>query len=271
MMTRRLLLLNVIALLSLAAAPQTAAGEDVWLWLVGGQSNAPGLVETVDGRTPLADHLGAKYPDATHAIVLHGDSGTALSPTFSSFGPSWHPSLYDGSNDQSDSSLYGLMDKYEDQVAAVLSAGDTPRVKGLFWMQGYQDSKSGGTHPSQPDAADNYGVRLQDLIARVRQEVGVADLPVVIGETAVGPNPTYGAAAYAPQVQAAQASVALQDARVWLAETDASQLGPDDTHFTSDGHYQLAGDMVALVPEPGVLSLLIFGLPAVLRRKRFHK
>ncbi len=258
----------VLALLAVCI-PATAGAEDVWVWLVGGQSNAPGLVETTDGRAPLSDHLNAKYPGVTHELPLYGDGGTSLHPDFDSFGPSWHPSLMDGVNDSSDSSLYRLLNEYQNTLNSITAAGDTPVTKGFFWMQGYQDSKSGGTHPPQPNASDNYDTRLAALIERVRLETSIPDLPVVIGETCVGPDPDYGEAAYAPVVQAAQAFVAANDPYVWLAETDVSQLGPDDTHFTPDGHYELAGDMVALIPEPTSLCLLaVGGGIALIRRRR---
>ncbi|MFP4054540.1 MAG: sialate O-acetylesterase [Phycisphaerae bacterium] len=252
-------LIALATLLAVLCLPQAAPAEEVWVWIVGGQSNAGGLVDTPDGRTPLADGLNAKYPGIVHSLALHGDGGTSLHPNYSAFGPSWHPSKMDGVNDQNDSSLYRLLSKVETEMSAIAAAGDTPIVKGFFWMQGYQDSKSGGNHPPQPDASDNYDTRLQELIARVRSETGIPDLPVVVGETLVGEDPSYGAADYAPVVQAAQAWVASQDSQVWLAETELWQISDDDTHFTSDGFYKLGTDMVALIPEPMTLSVLAVG------------
>ena len=246
----------------------TSRGDLVNIWLVGGQSNAPGLEQTADGRTPLADQLALKYPGQTHALVVHADGGTSLDPGFDAFGPSWHPSLLDGNNDAIDSSLFLLLDKLDTRIDEITLAGDTPQLQGMFWMQGYQDSKSSGSRPDQPAAANNYGNHLTDLIARVRLETARPGLPVVVGETQVGPNPTFGEAAYAPVVQAAQASVADADPKVWLAATDVSQLGPDDVHFSADGHYQLGTDMVALmtIPEPGMVPLLLIGSGILVRR-----
>ncbi len=260
----------------LAATADTTQAKQVNVWLVAGQSNAPGLVDDGAGGNPIVGQLNARYPGHQHVTVLKARGGTALHPAYN-IRPSWHPSVSDGMYDE-------LIDEYNLTANGILAAGDTPVLRGLFWMQGFQDAKTGNASgglppPPQPAAAECYDRHLQDLIAALRSDTGVGNLPVVIGETTVGDDPAfgddgsnyttkYGTCDNTPIVQAHQRKVARLDPNVSFVDTDLSQLGPDHVHYSAAGHAKLAHDMVQAIPESSGVVIVATGLAGLLRRRR---
>ena len=259
----------------LAAAP-AMAGE-VNVWIVAGQSNAPGLVDDGSGGNPLLNQLNSRVPGA-HVTVSHGQGGTSLDPSYT-VRPTWHPSVRNKKYD-------ALRNELAAALAAITAAGNTPVIRGMFWMQGEQDAKAGNVGgglapPAQPAAANNYGQHLRDLIAAIRADTGVADLPFIIGLTSLGDDPAialpgaydtpYGQFDYLPVIQQNQMAVAAADPFAALALTDPSMLGPDYKHLTPAGHALLAERMVdayIAIPEPASLGLLLLAATALRPRRR---
>lgn len=187
-------------------------------------------------------------------------------------------------NVSSHGELYDTLISNVNSANAVLRADNKqPRISGLFWMQGESDGKSGNlaggaTPPPQPATAEAYGKNLADFIAKVRSDLGVADLPVFVGRVKIGDNPaittdpdsnfntSFGEWGYTPTIQAAQAAVAAADSRVLLVETDSLTLGSDFLHFDQPGQVGLgkafAQAYLASVPEPSCHILFGVGLMA---------
>ena len=108
----------------------------------------------------------------------------------------------------------------------------------LVWIHGEADA-------AVEAAANAYATNLTQLIADVRSDLGVADLPVYVVALRSAHTGTHTST-----VRAAQASVAAADDNVHYVETDADggdpaiELGVDDTHYTEEG-YQLLGKRIA--------------------------
>lgn len=155
------------------------------------------------------------------AIIKVGYFGSTLAED-------WRPDATSGNR------LYALFRaQVETALDLLRAAGETPRVGGIFWMQGETD----GANATRAAA---YEQNLVAFIARLRTDFGddrsPRPLPFVLGR--VGPPPTRG---YAHQsvVRSAQVRVATRLPEVAWVDTD--DLGRD-----TDGVHLLA---------PGVLSL----------------
>lgn len=92
--------------------------------------------------------------------------------------------------------------------------GDQYSFRGLLWHQGESDSKSG---------TEKHQGRLKKLIARIREDVGVPDLPVVVGEVFDNGK--------RDKVRAAIQQVAAEDATVGLVTSEGTQTSDPGTHF----------------------------------------
>ncbi|APZ90737.1 sulfatase-like hydrolase/transferase [Fuerstiella marisgermanici] len=92
--------------------------------------------------------------------------------------------------------------------------GDRFTIRGLLWHQGESDSKS---------STDIYHRRLNELIGRIREDVGVPDLPVVVGEVFDnGKRDT---------VREAIQKVAAESASVGLVSSEGTKTSDPGTHF----------------------------------------
>lgn len=104
-------------------------------------------------------------PERKIALIKGSKGGTNLRAD-------WNPGMHGDLESQGP--------RYRDFFETIQMATDALRLRGdsftircLLWHQGEADSKS---------PAKTYQERLENLIARVRQDVGIADLPVVVGE-----------------------------------------------------------------------------------------
>jgi len=284
----------------------------VQVFVVAGQSNAVGA--------PSARGLPDSLTDQTDVLYWYEVGGTTsrdrfvdLGPVNGTFGPELALgrtlsqrlsddvavvkvafggttlAMLGGSQDWSPNSSRELYDKLVDNVnaanSALLADNRQPQLAGLFWMQGESDGKSGNlaggqSPPPQPETAEAYADNLTDFITRVRTDLGLAQLPVLVGKIKIGDNPgvttnpdsdfntSFGEWGYTPTIQAAQVAVAAADSNVFLVETNQISLGSDFLHFDQAGQVDLgeafAEAYLVQVPEPSCFVLLTVALTALL-------
>lgn len=192
--------------------------------------------ETSFGRT-LADSL----PDVDVKLIKHAVGGTDLASY-------WHPGEY--RDDPAQGAGYrDWLATVDAGLAELDAAGTDYQIAGMIWMQGESDATS--SH-----YAHAYAANMAHLIARVRDDVGVAELPF-----AQGLIDCLGVCAYRDTVRSAQQAVADADPLVYAIETEDLGLYPADAW-----HYQglgtrvmgerfaqvLLGDELATVPTNAV-------------------
>ena len=116
--------------------------------------------------------------------------------------------------------------------------GDTYAFRGLLWHQGESDKNS---------STQKYGRRLKELIARVREDAGVPDLPVVVGEVFDNGR--------RDNVRKAIQEVAAASQTVGLVSSSGTTTSDPGTHFDTESQLVLgkrfADAMIALpTPKP---------------------
>jgi iduronate 2-sulfatase len=206
------LLTGVLAFVLGALAPAAhAAAVDVYL--LAGQSNMDGRGKTKEleealkeplpavpiwYRQPLGDS-GGFQPLAPGFSIPPGHKGGLPGPTFGielSFArallarqPQQRIALIKGSRGgttieqwspgqagkpDSQGECYRLfVDTIAKAIAALKSGGDVPTIRALLWHQGESNAK---------DTAEVYQAKLERLIARLREDVALPELPVLVGE-----------------------------------------------------------------------------------------
>ncbi|WP_146528448.1 sialate O-acetylesterase [Novipirellula artificiosorum] len=92
--------------------------------------------------------------------------------------------------------------------------GETYTLRGLLWHQGESDSKS---------SVKDYQQRLDQLIIRIREDLGVADLPVIVGEVFDNRK--------RDNVRAAIRAVGTSGPRVGFVSSDDTTTWDEGTHF----------------------------------------
>ena len=95
---------------------------------------------------------------------------------------------------------------------------------GLLWMQGESDAMT-------LEFAQAFRHNQELLIARIREDLGTADLPFIMGQIVNRTNPKM---VYAEMVRQAQAEVAAGDANTALVLTDDLSDRGDGAHFTAE-------------------------------------
>ena len=233
-------------------APSVCVGENYDVYLLAGQSN-------MDGRGLASELSDDQKKPMKQAIIFYrnpktdGEGWQPLSPKFSlapkkykgaTFGmelgfaqamiqaqPDTKLALIKGSeggtnlrkdwkpgtkgNSESQGPLYREFIKTIQMATDKLTKdGDTYTIRGFLWHQGESDSKKG---------SKQYHGRLEQLIDRIREDVGVPNLPAVVGE--VFDNGKRDAVREAIQ-QVAQASPT-----VGLVTSDGTKTSDPGTHF----------------------------------------
>ena len=224
-------LLTVVSTLMTPASGQTP----VSVYLVAGQSNALGFgscsgqwcdpqTDVMFFEAPLEGWIdlqprefGSFGPELSSgrfladadpleqiAIFKYAKGGTALCDDWDpDSGPQWSIFVIN---------LNAAMTQLE-------SAGFTPLIKGMIWMQGESDPARG--------CAPEYEVNLRNFIQAVRILVGDGELPYAIGEVDDSGWSSDGA------VQAAQMTIAAEDRNAGFVMTSDLVFNSDNIHFNT--------------------------------------
>jgi hypothetical protein len=204
----------------------------------------PGFVGTTYGaELTFGRRIAEQFPGESIAIIKVAQGGTDLQGD-------WHPSGENGTTYQA------MIDHVALALGQLEAAGDEPVLSGFVWVQGSGDANNEAK-------AIEYEANLNALIASVREDWGVSDLPVLFSEYHIDSNrPVAGIAA----LRQSQANVAAADPRALMIQVDDLPLKSDFIHFSGAMNFELgdrfADAYVSLVaaPEPSTFVLCGMGL-----------
>jgi hypothetical protein len=132
-------------------------------------------------------------------------------------------------------------------LQGLTNSGVPCTLRGMIWHQGESDGTS---------STATYQTRLTEFIAAVRNDLGVSNLPFVVGELATNRSLT---------VRQAQMNVAESVPYVGFASSsNLVTLAPDDPHFTAPGVLVMGQRMAAALESPPVRFTEIHGAGASL-------
>ena len=181
---------------------------DGWQPLSPGSSTAPKKYKgaTFGMEIGFAQTMIEAQPDTKLALIKGSEGGTSLRKD-------WKPGVKGDSESQGP--LYRQFIKTIRVATEELTKrGDTYTIRGFLWHQGESDSKKG---------SKQYQGRLEEFIDRIREDVGVPNLPVVVGE--VFDNGKRDA------VREATQKVAKASPTVALVTSDGTKTSDPGTHF----------------------------------------
>jgi hypothetical protein len=224
-------------LLFLLAGQSNMVGRGEYGELPPGEQGLPGNVQlhaialdtrlqAVEGRfgpeQGLAGVLGPAYPGRELVLVKYAVDASSLLD----WAPDWDRQAAAISGNSQFGPLYTGLLAFVDEVGA--TAGLDCRPAAVFWMQGERDARI-------PEAGARYEENLVELIARLRADLGVLDLPFFVGQI----DPRAGNYSARDQVREAQAAVAKRVAGVWLVSTEGLSKLPDGLHYDTAGQIEL--------------------------------
>lgn len=202
---------------------------DVRYWLAGDPALA--------FRTgPEHGFLNAVRPSIAGEIaaVKVALGGTSIRPLE---GMDWSP--------QSAGELYALLlSTVAQAVSAIEAEGNTADIRGVLWMQGEAEYGSMANIIAFP-------ANMADFIARIRSDLGIPDLPFVMGEVLHNPlKPIHSDA-----LRDAQHTVAAQNPNTFLVETAGFEGRDGINHFAESGYFRLGDGYASFLPPiPGDVS-----------------
>lgn len=149
--------------------------------------------------------------------------------------------FYPGKNlgDTNMGRLYIAMRKeFLTAIQSLKNAGLTPKVRGILWMQGEQDSK-------QQVSASNYAANLKLLRQRLAEDLNVAeDFPMVFGQV-LPHDPPLERFTHRDEIRAQMAACDSRSGKpeamsnTVMVSTDGLSLLPDTVHYDAAGQLAL--------------------------------
>ncbi len=184
---------------------------DGWKALGPGYSIPPryngGLPSTTFGpELGFALAMTKALPERQFAFIKGSQGGTSLRAD-------WNPG-HTGQPETQGPCYRNFLETIRLATNDLTQAGHSLRLCGLLWHQGESDSKS---------AADVYQQQLLQFVARIREDTGVADLPVVVGE--VFDNGERDA------IRAALHTVGNSGPRLGFVSSEGTTTWDNGTHF----------------------------------------
>jgi len=186
------------------------------------------------GQYPAQSNFGPEFTSVRDLATGLGEpiyfmkyalAGTGLDSTFSTLYGTWYPSATDpGSPAEYTLNLYKSMVQWAIKARATARQTEPEaEIAGFFWLQGETDATGSST-------ASRYNANLTSFISRLRSDLGVSTLPIVIGRI------TTISWQYATTVRAAEVNVANADSHAAWVDTDNLPMDP-----TYNNHYSGAG------------------------------
>ena len=261
----QLLLLSIL----LPAALAQAAGINVDVFLLGGQSNAAGrgVVSEVPDPSALqnanimlyhsasmnsgqmarqwttmrpasnsAGYFGPEIGFGNRMTELHPDRQIAIikhAVGGTNIGADWNPGVSTGDADHFGPQYATFVETVNAGISSLIAQGYEPAIRGMLWQQGERDARDSSFGPA-------YDRNLSHFIRRVRAQFDAPSMPFVYGQVLPVPLSAYN---YRDQVRQGQWDVDEDSGH--LSATDGARLVPaDDLPMNSDNlHVSAAGQM----------------------------
>jgi len=261
------LLLSIL----LPAAVTQAAGIDVDVFLLGGQSNAAGrgVISELPDPSVLYNESIMLYHSANMNSGQPAGQWTTLRPasnTADSFGPEigfgnrmaelypdrhlaiikhavggtdlgadWNPGSHAGDTSHFGPQFTIFVETVNSGITSLIAQGYTPVIRGMFWQQGERDARDDSYGPA-------YDRNLSHFIKRVRTEFNAPNMPFVYGQVLPVVLAGYD---YRDQVRQGQLNVdedsghlsATDGARLVMA--DDLPMNADNLHISAAGQIEL--------------------------------
>lgn len=149
----------------------------------------------------------------------------------------FYPGTFSG--DARTGTLYEAMrNEFSKAVQDLVNAGLTPRIQGLLWMQGEQDSK-------HQVSASSYAANLKLLRKRLAEDLVLAeDLPIVFGQV-LPYEPPLERFTHRDEIRAQMAACDFKSGKpesmsnAMMVSTDGISLLPDKVHYDALGQLEL--------------------------------
>ncbi len=141
--------------------------------------------------------------------------------------------------DSNTGTLYiAMRNEFREAVQSLQKAGFTPRIRGLLWMQGEQDSK-------QQASASSYAENLKLLRKRLAEDLQVDEtLPIVFGQV-LPHEPPLERFTHRNEIRAQMAACDSESGKpesmvnASMISTDGLTLLPDTVHYDAAGQLEL--------------------------------
>ena len=121
-------------------------------------------------------------------------------------------------------------DLYERAVSRAKAAARDGRIKGVLWHQGESDT-------NKKENAETYGERLAQMFRDLRQDLGLPELPIVVGQ--LGDFLTPEKYPYVQTVRGAIEHIPAVVAGVGYADSEGLGHKGDHLHFSADAEREL--------------------------------
>lgn len=121
-------------------------------------------------------------------------------------------------------------DLYEGAVSRAQAAARDGRIKGVLWHQGESDT-------GKQENAESYETRLTQMFVDLRQDLGLPDLPIVVGQ--LGEFLTHEKYPYAATVRGAIEHLPAVMEGVGYADSKGLDHKGDALHFSADAEQEM--------------------------------
>ncbi len=204
------------AIIFYRSVPRTSEG---WQQLAPGFSVPPKYKGDLPSPTfgpeiGFAQSMLKAEPSRKLALIKGSKGGTNLRAD-------WKPGVH-GDKDSQGPRYRDFVETIRMATKQLQQRGDQFTIRGLLWHQGESDSKS---------STKVYRQRLGELIVRIREDVGVPDLPIVVGEVFDNGN--------RDSVRAAIQAVAKESSTVGLVSSAGTKTSDPGTHFDASSQLLL--------------------------------
>ena len=205
---------NILIHFSAGGLKRKLTVSDGFQPLAPGFSGTPGNIpnalptKTFGPEVSFGPAMAEALPGKHVLLVKFAEGGTSL-------GSDWNPNAKD--------KLYENFIRFVRKTQAMLNErGDTFAIRGMIWHQGESDA-------GMP--AGQYQVALTELITRVRGDLGIKELPFVIGQVYAVPN--------RERTIADQKATAKAVPYTGFAEADGLTTSDKGTHFDARSQIEL--------------------------------